>query len=246
MDKRQRALVTGGSRGIGRAICVMLAKNGYDVIINYRNNENAAVETKKEVEQYGVKGELLKFDVSDFKLTFKTIEEDIEKNGNIDVLILNAGMRKDVLFPLMSEEEWNNVVDVNYKSFFYTVRPVIKGMFHQRFGRIVVISSTAGLTGMPGQVNYSSSKFGVIGAAKSLAIEVARRNVNVNIVAPGFVDTEMTEGDLKDRKDEIVKQIPSRRIGTVEDIANVVEFLISEKSSYITGQVIAVNGGVFT
>ena len=144
----------------------------------------------------------------------------------------------------MEENDWNSVIDVNLKSFYYITRPIISGMFKQGFGKIVVISSTAGLTGMPGQANYSASKFGVIGAAKSLAIEVARRNINVNIIAPGFVETEMIE-EMKDRLPEIRKGIPARRIGTVDDIANVVEFLISDKSSYIVGQVIPVNGGVY-
>lgn len=244
MDKNKRALVTGGSRGIGKAICIMLAKNGYDIILNYRENTDAALETKKEVEKNNVNCKLLQFDISDFIKTKKNIEEEIENYGNIDVLILNAGIRKDSLFPIMEEEVWNNVIDVNLKSFYYITRPVIKGMFQQNFGKIVIIGSTGGLTGMPGQANYCASKFGITGAAKSLAIEVARRNINVNIVAPGFIDTDIIE-DIKERLPEIKKTIPARRIGTVEDVANVVEFLISDKSSYITGQVIPVNGGVF-
>lgn len=241
----KRALVTGGSRGIGKAISIMLAKNGYNVLLNYKSNDEKAFETKNEIEKIGANCTLLKFDISDFKNANLIIEEEIAMNGNIDVLILNAGVRKDTLFPLMSEEDWNYVIDVNYKSFYYIVKPIVKGMFQQNYGKIVVISSTAGLIGMQGQVNYSSSKFGLIGAAKSLAIEVARRNINVNIVAPGFIETEMIQEELK-RKDEIIKTIPARRFGTPEDIAGVVEFLISEKASYITGQVIAVNGGVYT
>ena len=217
MNKNKRAFVTGGSRGIGRAISIMLAKNGYDVLINYRSNVESANETKKEVEKHNVNCKLLQFDVSDFDNTKKLIEDEINKNGNIDILILNAGIKKDVLFPLMEKDDWDNVIDVNYKSFYYVVKPVIKGMFQQRFGRIVVISSTAGLTGMPGQVNYSSTKYGIIGAAKSLAIEVARRNINVNVVAPGFIDTEIIQDLLKERLGEIKKTIPARRIGTVED-----------------------------
>ncbi len=243
--KRKRALVTGGSRGIGRAVCLMCARNGYDVLLNYKSNEEAALRTKNEIEKLGAACTLMKFDVADFDNAKKMIEDETGVNGNIDILVLNAGVRKDTLFPVMNREDWDTVVDVNFKSFYYIVRPVITGMFRQNFGKIVVISSTAGLTGMAGQVNYSSTKFGIIGAAKSLAIEVARRNINVNIVAPGFIDTEMTE-DLKARHSEIVKTIPSRRIGTVEDVADLVEFLISDKSSYITGQVIPVNGGVFT
>jgi 3-oxoacyl-[acyl-carrier protein] reductase len=244
MSKNKRALVTGGSRGIGKAICIMLAKNGYDVLLNYVKNTNAALETKKEVEKNNVNCKLLQFDVSDFNKTRKIIEEEIDKDGIIDILIVNAGIRKDSLFPIMEEELWNSVIDVNLKSFYYITRPVIKGMFHQNFGKIVVIGSTGGLTGMPGQTNYCASKFGINGAAKSLAIEVARRNINVNVVAPGFIETDIIE-DMKDKLAEIKKTIPARRIGTVDDVANVVEFLISDKSSYITGQVIPVNGGVF-
>lgn len=244
MDKRKRALVTGGSRGIGKAICIMLAKNGCDVLLNYRSNSEAANETKKEVEKNNVNCKLLEFDVSDFETTKKILEEETEKNGNIDILVLNAGIRKDSLFPLMEEKDWNNVIDINLKSFYYITKPIIKGMFQQNFGKIVVISSTGGLTGMPGQSNYCASKFGIIGAAKALSIEVARRNINVNVVAPGFIETDIIQ-DIKDRLVEIKKTIPSRRIGTVEDVANLVEFLISEKSSYIIGQVIPINGGVF-
>jgi 3-oxoacyl-[acyl-carrier protein] reductase len=244
-EKRKRALITGGSRGIGKAICLMCAKNGYDVILNYKSNDSAANEVKTEIEKHNVNCKLLKFDVADFDNAQKIIEDEIQQNGNIDVLVLNAGVRKDTLFPVMTKEDWNTVVDVNFKSFYYITKPIVTGMFKQNHGKIVVISSTAGLTGMAGQVNYSSTKFGIIGAAKSLSIEVARRNINVNIVAPGFIDTEMTE-DIKARQNEIVKTIPARRIGTVDDVANVVEFLISDKSSYINGQVIAVNGGVFT
>lgn len=243
-DKSKRALVTGGNRGIGKAVSLMLAKNGYDLIINYRSNKESAEKTKKEVETNNVNCTLLQFDVSDFTNSKKILEEEISKNGSIDVLVLNAGIKKDILFPVMEEDDWNSVIDVNLKSFYYITRPIISGMFQQGFGKIVVISSTAGLTGMPGQTNYSASKFGVIGAAKSLAVEVARRNINVNIVAPGFVETEMIE-EMKDRLPEIRKGIPSRRIGTAQDIANVVEFLISDKSSYVVGQIIPVNGGVY-
>ncbi len=241
----KRALVTGGSRGIGKAISIMLARNGYDVIINYKSNKESAIETKLEVENLGVKCFLLQFDISDFKNAQKVIEDEINTNGKIDVLIFNAGIRRDSLFPVMKEEDWDSVIDVNLKSFYYITKPVIKSMFENKFGKIVVISSTSGQTGMPGQVNYCASKFGLIGAAKSLAVELARRGINVNIVAPGFIETEMTK-DLQDKFEEIKKTIPIRKIGNVEDVANAVEFLISEKASYIVGQVIAVNGGLLT
>lgn len=241
----KRALVTGGSRGIGRAISLMLAKNGFDVIINYRNNRDSAMETKLEIENLGVKCFLLQFDISDFKNAYKIIEDEINNNGKIDVLVFNAGIRRDSLFPVMKEEDWDNVIDVNLKSFYYITRPIIKSMFENKYGKIVVVSSTSGQTGMPGQVNYCASKFGLIGAAKSLAVELARRGINVNIVAPGFIETEMTK-DLHDKFEEIKKGIPIRKIGTVNDVANAVEFLISDKSEYIVGQVIAVNGGLLT
>ena len=143
MQKNKVAIVTGGSRGIGKAICIMLAKNGYDVLLNYRNDTEAALETKKEVEKNNVNCKLLQFDISDFKKAKNTVEEEIDNNGNIDILILNAGIRKDSLFPLMEEEAWNNVIDVNLKSFYYLTRPVIKGMFQQNFGKIVIIGSNA-------------------------------------------------------------------------------------------------------
>lgn len=240
----KRALVTGGGRGIGKAISLMLAKNGYDVILNYRGNAEAANQTRSEIEKFGVKCTLLQFDISEFEKARKAIEEEIA-NGPIEVLVLNAGIRKDSLFPIMKNEDWETVIDINLKSFFYVAKPVAKNMFDQKGGKIVVISSTSGQTGTPGQVNYCASKAGVIGAAKSLAVELARRNINVNIVAPGFIETDMT-GDLKEKFDEIKKGIPARRIGSADDVANAVEFLISDKANYIVGQVIAVNGGLYT
>lgn len=242
---RKRALVTGGSRGIGKAICIMLAKNGYDVLLNYRGNVEAADKTKSEIESHGSKCTLLRFDISDFKETTEIIQKELDDNGNIDVLVVNAGIRKDSIFQKMKAEEWDSVIDVNLKSFYYVARPIAEKMFFQKEGKIVVISSTSGQTGMPGQANYCASKFGIIGAVKSLAVELGRRNINVNIVAPGFIETDMTE-DLKENYEEIKKGIPLRRIGTSDDIANAVEFLISDKANYIQGQVIAVNGGLYT
>ena len=243
--ERKRALVTGGSRGIGKGISLMLARNGFDVIINYRGNKEAAEATKKEVEDLGVNCTLLQFDIADFEKTKTTIEKELQDNGAIDVLIVNAGTTADSLLVQMKEEQWENVIDVNLKSFYYITRPIVEKMFANKWGKIVVISSTGGLTGMPGQVNYCASKFGIIGAAKSLAVEMGRRNINVNIIAPGYIDTELIS-DMREHFNEIKKQVPMRRIGTIEDIANVTEFLISEKASYIQGQVIAVNGGVLT
>lgn len=239
----KRALVTGGSRGIGRAVCLMLAKNGYDVVINYRGNVEAAQAAKSEVEALGTSCSLLQFDVSDFVNAKAIIEKEIADNGKFDVLVFNAGVRDDSLFPVMKPEQWDKVIDTNLKSFYYVVNPVASAMFSSKSGKIVVVSSTAALTGMKGQTNYSASKAGLIGAAKSAAIELARRNINLNIIAPGFVESDMTK-DIQ--YDEVKKTIPLRRIAKPEDIANVVEFLISEKSNYIVGEVISVNGGVLT
>jgi 3-oxoacyl-[acyl-carrier protein] reductase len=249
----KRALVTGGSRGIGKAISKMLARNGYDVLINYHSNDKTAQDTLQEIENQksenivpaSVNCRLLKFDVADFAKTQDIIEEELAKNGPIDVLILNAGIRKDSLFPIMPEEDWHSVIDINLKSFYYITKPITKSMFEQKYGKIVVISSTSGQTGMPGQTNYCAAKAGVIGAAKGLAVELARRNIVVNVVAPGFIETDMTE-DLKSQFAEIKKTIPCRRIGTGEDVANAVEFLVSDKAGYIIGQVIGVNGGLYT
>ena len=239
----KRALVTGGSRGIGRAVSLMLGKNGYDVVINYRGNADAAKATQDEVKALGVGCSLLQFDVSDFENAKAAIEKEIADNGKFDVLVFNAGVRDDALFPVMKPQQWDKVIDTNLKSFYYIVNPVASAMFSAKSGKIVVVSSTAGLTGMQGQTNYSGSKAGLIGAAKSAAVELARRNINLNIMTPGFVESDMTK-DIP--YDEVKKTIPLRRIATPEDIANVVEFLISEKSNYIVGEVIAVNGGVLT
>ncbi len=239
----KRALVTGGSRGIGRAVSLMLGKNGYDVVINYRGNADAAKATQDEVKALGVGCSLLQFDVSDFENAKAAIEKEIADNGKFDVLVFNAGVRDDALFPVMKPQQWDKVIDTNLKSFYYIVNPVASAMFSAKSGKIVVVSSTAGLTGMQGQTNYSGSKAGLIGAAKSAAVELARRNINLNIIAPGFVESDMTK-DIP--YDEVKKTIPLRRIAKPEDIANVVEFLISEKSNYIVGEVIAVNGGVLT
>lgn len=245
MQKRKRALVTGGSRGIGRATCIMLAKNGYDILLNFRKDSVGADTTKKAIEKYNVNCKILQFDVADFDNAKNIIEEEIQSNGAIDVLVHNAAVRNDALFPIMKKEDWDITVDVNLKSFYYIVQPIVMSMFKQRYGKVVIISSTSGLAGVPGQVNYASTKAGLIGAVRSLAVEVASRNINVNAIAPGIIDTEMTK-DLKDKHNEIKKTIPARRIGQPEDIANAVEFLISEKSSYMVGHVLSVNGGVVT
>lgn len=244
--KSKRALVTGGSRGIGRAISLMLAKNGYNVTVNYRSNDEQALALKEEIEALNgsVECTLLKFDIADFDMTLSKIEENISKNGPFDVLVHNAGIRDDSLLPMMPKDSWDSVIDVNLKSFYYITKPVTKAMFEQKYGKVVIISSTSGQFGMPGQTNYCASKFGVIGAAKALGVELARKNINVNVVAPGYIQTEMVD-DITENFSKIKNTVPKRKMGSCEDVANAVEFLISDKADYIVAQVIGVNGGIY-
>jgi 3-oxoacyl-[acyl-carrier protein] reductase len=241
-DSKQIALVTGASRGIGRAIAVRLAETGRHVFINYHSNEDAAHATLQALEDVGGSGELARFDVADQVAAESAVNEIIERYGRIDVLVNNAGIRDDMLMVWMEQENWAKVINTNLTGFYNVSRMIVKNMLHERFGRIVNISSTSGQSGMAGQVNYSASKAGLIGASQALAKEVARRGITVNVVAPGFVETEMlTDMPLK----EIAKTIPAGKIGKPEDVAAAVVFLCSHEASYITGQVIGVNGGVF-
>jgi len=239
------ALVTGGSRGIGRAVCVKLAGMGYKVLVNYASNETEARKTLGLIEEKGSSGELLKFDVADAAAVEKVLGGWMEKNPEsvIEVLVNNAGIRKDALMMWMKDEEWNDVLNTGLHAFFFVTRQVIKSMLFKRYGRIVNVVSLSGLKGMPGQVNYSAAKAGVIGATKALAQEVAKRKVTVNAVAPGFIKTDMT-ADLKE--DDLKVMIPMNRFGTAEEVAEVVGFLASPQSSYITGEVISVNGGLYS
>ncbi len=241
---KKRAFITGGSRGIGRGISLMLAENGYEVLVNYRSDDESALSLQSEITAMGGSIKLFKFDIADFDNAQKTIQKELDDNGPIEVLVFNAGTRKDALFPIMDRSSWDNIIDVNLKSFYYICNPISKSMFSSKYGKIVIISSLSGITGVPSQVNYSASKAGIIGAAKSLSIELARRNINVNVITPGYIYTDLTKDVLDKSQDEIIKTIPMRRIGKPEDIANLVEFLISDKSSYITGQVISCDGGV--
>ena len=238
------ALVTGGSRGIGRAVCLQLADMGYPVLINYASNREAAEETKQLVEAKGVTAELLPFNVADVEEVDSALNRWAEKHPDdyVAVLVNNAGIRQDTLMIFMQNEQWSDVVDTNLNGFFYVTRRLLKNMLTKRCGRIINIVSLSGLKGLPGQTNYSAAKAAVIGATKALAQEVAIRKITVNAVAPGFIVTDMTK-DLNEKQFEAT--IPAGRFGQPEEVAALVGFLASEQAGYITGQVVSVNGGLY-
>ena len=238
------AVITGGTRGIGKQIALELDKNGYDIVTNYRTENDDLKDLINQVEKLGVKINTYKCDVSNFENTEEFIKNVISDFGKIDVLINNAGITKDGLLMRMKKEDFEDVIDVNLVGTFNITRNVIPYMIKAKRGRIVNISSVVGVSGNAGQTNYSASKAGIIGFTKSLAKEVASRNITVNAVAPGFIQTKMTEVLKNEVKDEILKQIPLKRFGTTEDVAKAVKFLVSEDSSYITGQVINIDGGM--
>lgn len=239
------ALVTGGSRGIGRAISVKLVSLDYHVLVNYKSNEAEARQTLALIEQAGGSGELLRFDVSDSQQVDTVINKwnEEHKDDYVEVLINNAGIRKDILMMWMENNDWRDVLNTNLDGFFYVTRALLKNMLIKKYGRIINIVSLSGLKGLPGQVNYSAAKAAVIGATKALAQEIGKKNVTVNAVAPGFIRTDMTK-DLNEN--ELKSMIPLNRFGLPEEVAEVVCFLASEKSSYITGEVISINGGLYT
>ncbi|MBK8242994.1 MAG: 3-oxoacyl-ACP reductase FabG [Saprospiraceae bacterium] len=239
------ALITGGSRGIGRAVCYKLAEMKYHILLNYINNDDEAQITKEQIMLKGVKCELIKFDVSDKEACEQILGTWIENNkeSTIEVLVNNAGKRQDNLFVWMTDLQWKEVISTSLDSFFYVTRLVLNKMVHQRYGRIINMASLSGLKGNAGQTNYSAAKAGLIGATKALAQEVARRGVTVNVVAPGFIRTDMTQ-DLNEK--QLSDIIPMRRFGTPEEVAEVVGFLASPGASYISGEVISVNGALYS
>lgn len=241
----QYALVTGGSRGIGRAVCLKLAEMGYTVLINYNTNTAAAKQTKSLIEATGGKAELMAFDVADGEAadSVLTAWQENHPDDYIGVLVNNAGIRRDNTLVFMQNEEWHSVMDTTMNGFFYITRRVIKDMLIKRWGRVINIASLSGIKGMAGQTNYSAAKAALIGASKALSLEAAPRKVTVNVVAPGFIDSDMTK-DLP--KDELKKLVPLGRFGSADEVADLVAFLASDKAAYITGEIISINGGIYT
>lgn len=239
------ALVTGGSRGIGKAICLRLSAMGCTVAVNYVSNPAAAEETVQAIHDQGGRGFLLQFDVADGSAIQKAVQQVNEEYGGPDILVNNAGITRDGLMARMKEDDWNTVVDTNLKGAFLCSKAVMRGMMKKRWGRIINISSVIGFLGNGGQVNYSAAKAGMIGLTKSMARELAPRQVTVNAVAPGYIITDMTSGLTDDIQEAIKAQIPLGKFGRPDDVASCVAFLASEDSAYLTGQTLHVNGGMY-
>ena len=244
MEEKQVVFVTGGSRGIGKAIALKYAENGYNVVINYVSENTNIDELKDEFDKYSIESLIVKADVSKAEEVENAVKQAIEKFGKIDVLVNNAGITRDTLLMRMKEEDFDKVIEINLKGTILVTKAVTPYMMKRRNGRIVNLSSVVGVTGNAGQSNYSASKAGIIGFTKSVAKELASRDIRANAVAPGFIDTDMTNVLSDDVKANINAQIPMKRMGTAREIANVVYFLGSEESSYITGQVINIDGGM--
>jgi 3-oxoacyl-[acyl-carrier protein] reductase len=238
------ALITGGTRGIGKEIALKLSREGFDIAINYRRESDELKCLKEEIENSNVKCLFVQGDVSSFEDCERFVKKTVDELGQIDVLVNNAGITRDMLLMRMKKDDFEQVIDTNLVGTFNVTKNVISYMMKARKGNIVNISSVVGISGNAGQTNYSASKAGIIGFTKSLAKEVASRNIRVNAVAPGFIETSMTDVLKDEVKEEISKNIPLKRMGKAEDVANVVKFLVSEESSYITGQVINVDGGM--
>ena len=240
---RETILVTGSSRGIGRAIALRLAKSGYDIVLHCRARREEAEAVLAQIEALGQQARILQFDVSDRAACRTALEADVEQHGAYYGVVCNAGLTRDGAFPALSEDDWDIVMRTNLDGFYNVLHPLTMPMVRRRkAGRIVCITSVSGLIGNRGQVNYSASKAGIIGAAKALAIELGKRKITVNCVAPGLIDTEILDADVP--VEEILKMVPAQRMGTPEEVAGAVNFLMSEEAAYITRQVLAVNGGL--
>lgn len=240
------ALVTGGSRGIGRAVCIQLAQDSeYHILINYNSNKTAAEEVKVAVEAHGKTATLLPFDVTDATAVQTSLDtwQDENKDAIIEVIVNNAGITKDGMFMWMPQEDWHTVINTSLNGFFNVTNHLVQKLLRNRYGRIINMVSVSGLKGNPGQTNYAAAKGAVIAATKSLSQEIAKRNITVNAVAPGFIKSDMT-ADLDEK--ELKKMIPANRFGDVEEVAHLVSFLASKKASYITGEVISINGGIYS
>lgn len=234
----KKVLVTGSSRGIGKEIALYLAKSGYDIDVHYAHNEQKAIETADEIRALGHDAQILKFDIKNREGCAKVLADKLYYG-----VVLNAGIARDNVFPALEDDEWDDVIDTNLTGFYNVLKPLVMPMISNRVkGRIITMSSVSGISGNRGQVNYSASKAGIIGATKSLALELAKRGITVNCIAPGVIDTEM----IKDVPlDEVKKLIPMKRVGQANEVASLVNYLMSEDASYITGQVISVNGGLY-
>ena len=242
MTTNNRVLVTGSSRGIGKAIALKLASQGFDIAVHYHSNITAAEQTQAEIKALGVEASLIAFDVADRQAAKTQIELDIEQHGAYYGVILNAGITRDTAFPAMTEEEWDSVIHTNLDGFYNVIQPTIMPMIQARNGgRIITMASVSGIAGNRGQVNYSASKAGLIGATKALSLELAKRKITVNCIAPGLIETDMVSDFPKDMVNQIV---PMRRMGKVNEIAGLANFLMSDDAAYITRQVISVNGGM--
>ncbi len=239
----KEVLITGSSRGIGKACAIYLAKNGFDIVLHCNKNISKAEKVLTEIKEIGVNGRILQFDVKDRNACREVISNDITTHGCYYGTVLNAGIAKDNVFPIMEDEEWDDVINTNLGGFYNILKPIVMAMIEDRIkGRIIAMSSISGLKGNRGQVNYSASKAGIIGAVKALSLELAKRKITVNAIAPGIIDTDMIQ-DIP--QDEVKKLIPMKRFGKPEEVASLVNYLMSEDAGYITGQVISVNGGLF-
>lgn len=239
----KEVLITGSSRGIGKACAIYLAKNGFDIVLHCNKNISKAEEVLTEIKEIGVNGRILQFDIKDRQACREVISNDITTQGCYYGTVLNAGIAKDNVFPIMEDEEWDDVINTNLGGFYNILKPIVMAMIENRIkGRIIAMSSISGLKGNRGQVNYSASKAGIIGAVKALSLELAKRKITINAIAPGIIDTDMIQ-DIP--QDEVKKLIPMKRFGKPEEVASLVNYLMSEDAGYITGQVISVNGGLF-